>query len=60
MAVQLPMKNNCDHDIRPKVNDTLIRDDRAYLNGAKLGTPVADRDDTNATGRGVTALVNVL
>lgn len=28
-----------------------------YLNGAKLRSPVSDKDDTKATGRGVTAEV---
>jgi hypothetical protein len=33
---------------------------KAYLNGAKFCTPSSDTVDTNATGRGMTALVSNL
>lgn len=46
---------NCEH-----VEDIDHDRDNSHLNGARLGTPVAEMVETNATGRGVTALVRNL
>jgi hypothetical protein len=39
---------------------TLFNGRQQYLNGARFRTPDADKDETKAMGRGITALVRSL